>query len=73
MFFRWIFFAHQIGTALASYVGGAFCELTGLGDWIFISAGILGVIAAEMVPAIQEPSRRTPASSPAQALPATGG
>ncbi len=72
MLFGWIFFAHQIGAGLASYVGGLVYDRTGAYDWAFISAGILGVLAAGMVLAIREPSRTTPAPSPAAAVPATG-
>jgi len=72
MLFGWIFFAHQIGAGLASYVGGLVYDLSGTYDWAFTSAGILGIIGAGMVLAIREPTRKTPATSPAQALSATG-
>jgi MFS family permease len=72
MLFGWIFFAHQIGAGLASYVGGLVYDWTGTYDWAFISAGILGILASGMVLAIREPSQRTPVPSPARPLPATG-
>ncbi len=70
MLFGWIFFAHQIGAGLASYVGGLVYDRTGTYDLAFISAGILGILAAGMVLAIRERPRRpspeaAPAASPA--------
>ncbi|HSC70537.1 MAG TPA: MFS transporter, partial [Candidatus Methylomirabilis sp.] len=69
MLYGWIFFSHQIGAALASYIGGLAYDLTGTYDWAFISAGILGILAAGLVLAIREPSRPAPrpviAASPA--------
>lgn len=71
MLFGWIFFSHQIGAALASYVGGAVYDLTGTYDWAFISAGILGVLASGMVLAIREqPLRPAPVSPSTQPAPA---
>jgi MFS family permease len=58
MLFGWIFFSHQIGAGLASYVGGLVYDRTGTYDWAFISAGILGILAAGMVLAIREQPRR---------------
>ncbi|MBI2456373.1 MAG: MFS transporter [candidate division NC10 bacterium] len=73
MLFGWIFFSHQIGAGLASYVGGLAYDLTGSYDWAFISAGILGVLAAGMVLAIRErPVRPAPVSPVAQPVPAMG-
>jgi predicted MFS family arabinose efflux permease len=72
MLFGWIFFAHQIGAGLASYVGGLVYDWTGTYDWAFISAGILGILAAGLVLAIRDPSQRTPVPSPVRPLPATG-
>jgi len=66
MLFGWIFLAHQIGAGLASYIGGAVYDRTGTYDWAFISAGLLGILAALMVLAIREPaSGRTEAPRPA--------
>jgi len=72
MLFGWIFFSHQIGAALASYVGGLVYDRTGTYDWAFISAGILGVLAAGLVLTIREPSRPSPQPLPAPAVPAAG-
>ncbi len=72
MLFGWIFFSHQIGAALASYVGGRVYDVTGTYDWAFISAGILGILAAGMVLAIQGPSRASPLPSASRAVAAVG-
>lgn len=72
MLYGWIFFSHQIGAALASYVGGLVYDLTGTYDWAFISAGILGVLAAGMVLAIREPLRPSPKPLPARPVPVVG-
>jgi len=72
MLYGWIFFSHQIGAALASYVGGLVYDLTGTYDWAFISAGVLGVLAAGLVLAIREPSRPAPRPLTAHAIPAVG-
>jgi MFS family permease len=67
MLFGWIFFCHQIGAALASYIGGLAYDVTGSYDWAFISAGILGVLAAGLVLAIREhPVRPAPSPAPAE-------
>ena len=72
MLYGWIFFSHQIGAALASYIGGLAYDLTGSYDWAFISAGILGVLAAGLVLAIREPSRPAPRPLSAHPVPAMG-
>jgi MFS family permease len=70
--FGWIFFGHQIGAALASYVGGAVYDHTGAYTWAFVSAGILGVLAAGMVLAIREHPPVSPAPVSARIVPAVG-
>src|ERR687894_177010 len=47
--FGWVFFAHQIGAALASYLGGVI--RVSLGDYTaaFLGAGILAILASLMV------------------------
>jgi MFS family permease len=72
MLFGWIFFGHQIGAALASYVGGAVYDHTGAYTWAFASAGILGVLAAGMVLAIRERPPASPAPVSARIVPAVG-
>jgi predicted MFS family arabinose efflux permease len=74
MLFGWIFFAHQIGAGLASYVGGAVYDHAGAYDWAFLSAGVLGLVAAGMVLAIREPAPTTPtpAAAPTRPIAALG-
>jgi sugar phosphate permease len=47
--FGWVFFAHQIGAALASYLGGVVRD--SLGDYTaaFLGAGVLAILASLMV------------------------
>jgi len=71
MLFGWIFLAHQIGAGLASYVGGFVYDHTGTYDLAFLSAGVLGILAAGMVLAIREPGRAAPAPA-VRSAPATG-
>jgi MFS family permease len=70
--FGWIFFGHQVGAALASYIGGAVYDLTGAYNLAFISAGILGILAAGMVLAIREPEWPKPVTTPVRLAPAAG-
>jgi len=71
MLFGWIFLAHQIGAGLASYVGGLVFDLTGTYTPAFLSAGVLGLVAAGMVLAIREPDRSAPTPA-VRPVPATG-
>jgi MFS family permease len=57
MLFGWIFLSHQVGAALASYIGGVVYDLTGTYNLAFVSAGCLGILAAGMVLLIREPPR----------------
>lgn len=43
--FGWVFFAHQIGAALAAWLGGVAYELTGGYGIAFIAAGVLAIAA----------------------------
>jgi MFS family permease len=43
--FGWVFFAHQIGAALAAWLGGIAYELTGGYGIAFIAAGVLAIAA----------------------------
>jgi sugar phosphate permease len=47
--FGWVFFAHQVGAALASYLGGVTRD--SLGDYTaaFLGAGVLAILASLMV------------------------
>jgi sugar phosphate permease len=44
--YGWIFCSHMIGAGLASYAGGFFRDLLGDYHLIFVSAAILGIVAA---------------------------
>jgi sugar phosphate permease len=62
--FGWVFFSHQIGAALASYLGGVSRDSFGDYTAAFLVAGILAGMAAMMALLV----RRQPASaSPAEA------
>jgi len=50
----WIFFSHQVGSALAAVVGGWIHDATGDYFWAFISAAALAVIAAGLTLAIRD-------------------
>lgn len=66
--FGWIFFSHQVGSAVAAALGGWIYDATGSYFWAFISAGILGIIAAGLALAIkEEPVTTRP--SPAAGIP----
>ena len=62
--FGWVFFSHQVGAALASYLGGVARD--SLGDYTaaFLAAGILAILAALMASRItREPLPPVPAGS----------
>jgi predicted MFS family arabinose efflux permease len=62
--FGWVFFSHQVGAALASYLGGVARD--SLGDYTaaFLAAGILAILAALMASRItREPPSPFPAGS----------
>src|SRR5712692_6913539 len=64
----WIFFSHQVGAALGAAIAGWIYELYGSYSPAFISAGLLGFIAAGLALAIREEpvvSRPTPSPVPA--------
>lgn len=62
----WIFFSHQVGSALGAAAGGWIFDLTGSYSWAFISAAILAFIASGLSLAIKEENvSKTPTPSPA--------
>lgn len=71
----WIFFSHQVGSALGAAMGGWVFQATGSYSWAFISAAMLAFLAVPLALAIKEaPVVRTPRATPAQAgLPAPAG
>ena len=67
----WIFFSHQVGSALGAALAGWIYEWTGGYEIAFGSAAIMGFIAAGLALAIREEpvaSRPTPTASPAPAV-----
>jgi MFS family permease len=71
----WIFFSHQVGSALGAAMGGWVFQATGSYSWAFISAAVLAFLAVPLALAIkEEPVTRTPRVTPARAgLPAAAG
>ena len=65
----WIFFSHQVGAALGAALAGWIYEWTGAYTIAFVSAALMGVLAAGMALAIrEEPLRSRPVGSPAPAV-----
>jgi|SRR5690242_9668744 MFS family permease len=69
----WIYFSHQVGSALGAAAGGWIFQSTGSYSWAFMSAALLAFLAVPMALAINEaPVTRTPSPTPAPAgLPVT--
>jgi len=70
----WIFFSHQVGSALGAWAGGAIFDATGSYSWAFLSAAVLAFIASGLsllikeVPISAQHTRRpTPAGAPVTA------
>ncbi len=65
----WIFFSHQVGAALGAALAGLIYEWTGAYTVAFVSAALMGFVAAGMALAIRdEPLRSRPIGSPAPAV-----
>jgi MFS family permease len=65
----WIFFSHQIGSALGAMIGGWTFDWTGSYTLAFVSAAVLAFLASGMALAIRdEPRRATPTPVPAPAV-----
>ena len=47
--FGWVFFSHQVGAALAAYLGGVTRDSSGDYTMAFLAAGLLAILAALMV------------------------
>ena len=58
--FGWVFFAHQVGAALAAWLGGVVRELTGDYGPAFLSAGVLAMVAGAMALGIRRAPRHVP-------------
>ena len=65
--YGWIFCSHMIGAALAAYLGGAVHDILGDYTSMFLSAGLLGFIAAAMALRISVTGRPTPTAAGAAA------
>ena len=70
----WIFFSHQVGSAIGAWAGGAIFDATGSYSWAFLSAAVMAFIAAGLsllikeVPVAARPTRRpTPTGAPVPA------
>ena len=63
--YGWVFFSHQVGGALAAYLGGITHVWFGDYQLAFVSAGLLGLAAAGLSMQIREGQRRTTAVEPA--------
>jgi MFS family permease len=70
----WIFFSHQIGSAIGAWAGGAIFDATGSYSWAFLSAAVMAFAAAGLsllireVPVGAKPTRRpTPTGAPVPA------
>jgi MFS family permease len=69
----WIFFSHQVGSALGAWAGGAIFDATGSYSWAFVSAAALAFIASGLsllikeVPISARPSPRSAAEGAAVA------
>jgi MFS family permease len=63
----WIFFAHQVGAALGAALAGWIFEWTGSYSSAFVSAAILGFVAAGLALMIREEPLRARPLSPAPA------
>jgi len=70
----WIFFSHQVGSAIGAWAGGAIFDATGSYAWAFLSAAVLAFVASGLSLLIKEeplsanPTRRpipTTATAPA--------
>lgn len=55
--YGWIFCAHMMGAGIASYAGGFFRDMLGDYHLIFISAAVLGLIAAGLAMGMSAPRR----------------
>jgi predicted MFS family arabinose efflux permease len=64
--YGWIFFSHMVGAALAAYLGGFFHQVIGDYHLMFVSAALLGFVAAGLALRIQAPTgTATPAAAAA--------
>ena len=50
----WIFFSHQVGSAIGAWAGGAIFDVTGSYSWAFLSAAVMAFVAAGLSLLIKE-------------------
>jgi MFS family permease len=68
----WIYFSHQVGSAIGAWAGGAIFDTTGSYSWAFLSAALMAFVASGLsllireVPVSAKPTT-TPRPSPARA------
>ena len=63
----WIYFSHQVGSAIGAWAGGAIFDATGSYSWAFLSAAVLAFIASGLSLLIKEvPISARPSPRPAQ-------
>ena len=67
MVFGWVFFAHQLGAALAAYLGGLARVALGDYQYAFLTAGVLAVMGALMALCVRREPVPAPALVPAAA------
>jgi MFS family permease len=63
----WIFFSHQVGSAIGAWAGGAIFDATGSYAWAFLSAAVLAFIASGLSLLIKEvpiSARPSPRAAP---------
>jgi sugar phosphate permease len=60
LLYGWIFCSHMIGAGIASYAGGFFRDTLGDYHLIFLSAAILGLVAAGLSLGISSPAKAKP-------------
>jgi len=65
--YGWIFCSHMIGAGIASYAGGLFRDTLGDYHLIFISAAVLGLVAAVLALSISRPERTNRVAPPVAA------
>lgn len=71
----WIYFSHQVGSALGAWAGGAIFDATGSYSWAFVSAAVLAFIASGLSLLIKEvpiSARPSPRRAPEGAAVAAG-
>jgi MFS family permease len=63
----WIYFSHQVGSAIGAWAGGAIFDATGSYSWAFLSAAVLAFIASGLSLLIKEvpiSARPSPRAAP---------